>query len=545
MKLRWTLILFGLNALLLWVVIGQAVDSPSKRAFESQVRTFLPLGKTDWDGMGVSTPTERWRVSRDRWGHWWLKSPSEWPAQASLASRMNGYLSTLPVDSVFAVKELGRVGQSLRSYGLDNPRAVLEVSSGAKTLSYKIGNTTPLGNRVYVLSADEKEVWVVDAGINEYLSYTAQMLRQEGFFPFSLAELEAVEVEQKGATTAFERKKGTNQWQLKVGEKLLALKSGTWEDWLQKLSGTNVANASMLDTAQQVLNTPSARISFQTLYGRRTLLVGELSKNGARRWVQWEGSQEAFLIPADSLAALQPDRLLEDKPLPVLPKDIVALDWTVGVDKLSLRKLEGGQWVIASDNNAAADPSAVEEVLQALCSTEASPKIKTETTLEKTAAEQLRLQAAGQTIELTIVRSKNGTAEITGAEGRVTYSCPRWPASPAVAALVDRRIFTEAAPQLQSVLMKKMSDGSEKRYEAETPQGQALAAILKNTPRAQRWLTQAPTEAASWRMEVVTQAQTVTLELWKTPEGWVGGTGGRWFVAEDALARWIETLISL
>lgn len=547
MKLRWTLILAAINIVLLWAVVRQVVYSPSQRAFDSQVRTFLPLSKTDWDGMGVTTAQGGWKVSRDRWGHWWLRQPAEWPAKPAIVSRMNGYLATLAIDSSFATAELGRVGQSLRSYGLENPRAVLEVTSGNQTLSYKVGNTTPLGNKVYVLSADEKEVWVVDAGLNEYLATTPTQLRQEGFFPFNIIELEALEVEQGGAVTRFERKQGTNLWQLKIGERYLELKPGLWETWLQNLSKTSTVSAGKADEAQQALRTPAARLNFQLLYGRKSLVVGEADKQANQRSARWEGTQETFLLPADALTALQqPERFLEPRPLPLIPGEVAALDWTVGGNTLSLRKLERGQWVIASQNNTPADTEAVNTLLENLCNIEARPILITAGSTSP-GSETLRAKTAKQTVELTLLRS-SGKVQVATPDGRLTYEATAWPNAPQSGEMVDKNIFEENPGELTGLGWKRLPDAPERAFAADAPQTQALNALVKNTPRVARWLSpgEEPAGSPQYQLELQSAKGTQFLNFWKTDAGWRGiNAQKKFFEPDDALKVFLDTLVAL
>lgn len=547
MKLRWTLILAAINIVLLWAVVRQVVYSPSQRAFDSQVRTLLPLSKTDWDGMGVTTPQGSWKVSRDRWGHWWLRQPAEWPAKPAIVSRMNGYLATLAVDSTFATAELGRVGQSLRSYGLETPRAVLEVTSGNQTLSYKIGNTTPLGNKVYVLSADEKEVWVVDAGLNEYLATTPAQLRQEGFFPFNIIELEALEVEQGGAVTRFERKQGTNLWQLKLGERYLELKPGLWESWLQNLSKTSTVSAGKADEAQQALRTPAARLNFQLLYGRKSLVVGEADRQANQRSARWDGTQETFFLPADALTALQqPERFLEPRPLPLIPGEVATLDWTVGGNTLSLRKLERGQWVIASQNNTPADSEAVNSLLETLCSIEARP-ILVSGGGNTPGSETLRAKTAKQTVELSLLRT-SGKVQVTTPDGRLAYEALVWPNVPPSAEMLDRNIFEENPGELTGIGWKQLPDAPERTFAADSPQTQAMNALAKNTPRVGRWLAPAeePSGAPQYQLELQSAKGTQFLNFWKTDAGWRGMTAQKkFFEPDDALKVFLDTLLTL
>lgn len=538
MKLRWTVILAVINAVLLWVVVTHVISPPGRQAFDSQVRTFLPLNKADWDGLGLKTTGTTWKVTRDRWGHWWLRSPVEWPAKAALVSRMNGYLSTLAVDSAFAATELGRVGQDLKSYGLDNPRAILEVMSGSKTLSYKIGNTTPLGNKVYVLSADEKEVWVVDAGINEYLTYSPEALREEGLLPFSPVELEAMEVEKEGLTTRYERKTGSNQWQIKIAGQTLPIRPGAWESWLGALLKNRPASTEVLAQNFNAL----ARINFQTLYGRRSLTVGELTKDGTQRVARWEGSLEVFLAPAEVLPTSED--FLEARALPLQPKDITAIDWNTEGSLLSLRKLETGQWVIASDGNITADGVLIEVLLQDLCAAQATPKITGRATAK--GAEQLTLQTSAEKITLQLTRSPEGVG-LQREDSPVSYSAKLWPIRPASTDLADRHLLGPV-DSVKSVIFKTLPGEVKKEFAEGSPQTEALRALASNVLRVRRWL-KTPLPTAQYQLQALTSTGPFSITLAKAEGVWIGqygsGESAKTFEAGEELGAYLDTLVAL
>lgn len=571
MKLRWTVILFIVNALLLWGIITQLGNPPAERAFSGQTRLFLPLSKNDWDGIGVKSATTGWKVNKDRWGRWWIRSPYEWPARAGVVSRMSGTLATLAVDSSFAVEELGRVGQTLKSYGLDNPRAVLEISSGSRTLLYKIGDATPLGNKIYVMSADEKEVWVVDGVLNEYLNLTAAQIKQEGFFPFELIELEAVELEQGGVSRRLERKTGSNLWQLKLADGSLELKPGAWENWLVRLSNTPTVEAGAANVVQ-VLKTPTGRLNFQTLYGRRSLLLGDLDKTGGKRSVQWEGENNAFWVRADAVSAQNLEEFLETRPVPLNPSDISSLDWTKGEKNLSLRKLESGKWVLLNKENTPADAAAVELLLEKLCAVEGKPSL---TVPGVVVAETLRLQTPKQVVELKIAASEPKII-ILALGGKLSYEVAEWESIPAEENLIDRTVFEWSEGRdlsfvLTKRLAKKVGVAAEAvepaesvaptvvEYAAKSPPAEALRSLLHGGLKAEKFLTTMPEkENILLTAELVitpidVQKDSVsdktvsplTLVLAKTATGWVVQYAQKNFEPERNFADFLDLLIEL
>ena len=571
MKIRWTIILLLINVLLFWGIAEQFVRNPAERAFDSQVRSFLPLSKNDWDGVGVKTQENSWEVSRDRWGNWWLKQPFEWPAKVNLVSRMNGTLVTLSVDSAFAVDELARTGQNLASYGLETPRAVLEVKNGTKTLSYKIGNNTPLGNKLYVLSADGKEVWVVDSSINEYLAYTPAQLKQEGFFPFSLVELEALDVQNDDKLMRFERKKGTSAWQLTLDGQQIPLAPGLWESALGKLSGAPLKEKKDPATADLIF-TAKTQLTFQTLYARRVLEVAESAKATDETLVRWDGAKEVFRIPASALSFLNAESFLDTHPLSLSPDKIKSLDWTSDGITLSLRKLEDGHWRIISSGvltepslqvqdktvsvGELADDETVEKILEELCAQVAVPKLVSKDSPATISAitgvvETLRLQDDGPAQELSITRGKNAVT-LASLQKTVAYDAPSWPKRPNTLDLLDKKV-TSALPGVITSLSLKTASGQTKTFAPQSPEIEAVRSILQSQIRAKRWVDGAsvsinlPENKLKYRLDILSEDKSLSFEFWKKEDVWQVQlvSAARAFVPEDSFAAVLDALSTL
>lgn len=341
MKLRWTIILLVLNVLLIGVFARQWTHPASVRAFERQSRTFLPLEKGDWEAVAVEREGVSWRASRDRWGQWWLKTPVEWPARTDKMAKMMGYLLGLKVESSFLVSDLKRVGQNLKSYGLETPSATLTVTSAIATHAYKIGSVTPLGGKLYVLSADEKEIWVVDGGLREYADWNFEDLRQDRFYPFEVAELEGMEIQLADTVMTFAR--GSGEWVWQLGGKTLSAEPGVVDQWIVSVGGLNVAKFEKLSADAQGLRIPYGRIIFKTLYGRRALLIGAGAAEGTR-WAQWEGAKTAFEIPQSVIDRLAPSKLLPTHPFTFHTDEINAVEVKMPRNAWKLQKLENGRW---------------------------------------------------------------------------------------------------------------------------------------------------------------------------------------------------------
>jgi len=548
MKIRWTVVLLVINLLLIWGVVDQFCAPPVERSFNSQMRSFLPLSRADWDGLGVSTSGFMWSASRDRWGHWWIKAPFDWPAKEGVVSRMNGYLLTLQVDSAFAVEDLGRVGQSLHSYGLDNPRAILQVSSGAKGLSYKIGNTTPLGNKVYVLSSDQKEIWVVDSGINEFISYKPSALRQEGFFPFNLMELESVEVTLRDDVFTYSRVPGSALWQLKMNGRVFPVGDGMWEKWMKLLSSAQVAEISGPDLLQQSSKGSVGMIVFQTLYGRRTLYLGGSDKTTDTYQVQWEGEKQSFGVPASNMGVMDPNNFVNPHPVSLNPEDISSLDWTDLNGTISLRRLESGQWVVASLANAAASTPDIKDLLMRLSATQGVPLIKKSPTQSDLAYEKVRLGSASGDVELWISRQKGKVLVMTN-NGFLVYDVDGCPQRPALKDLLENAIFPAGIAQLSGFSFSSLKERAlTKDYSLESPQGKALRSLIGSTPKVSKWLEASEGKQLgdpSAKMDLHLHDKTLSVDLWHSQRGWIGRIDGRYFEMGSDMAAFLDVISAL
>lgn len=109
-------------------------------------------------------------------GTWLYQKNKDYPLiQDTLDTMANSFRN------IEAVRQL-RNGDSLASYGLDQPSQTLQVadSSGTKT-TYYVGNA--VGENYYMTLDDKSKVYTVSASVIENLSYTLDSLIQTDTFP--------------------------------------------------------------------------------------------------------------------------------------------------------------------------------------------------------------------------------------------------------------------------------------------------------------------------------------------------------------------------
>ena len=111
---------------------------------------------------------------------WWLTKPFEWPANPYAASAIVNELKLLEHVSSFSTKDLPANSMSLADYGLAPPKLTVTFASGdAPPTLLRIGDSTNIGNRLYVLSPDGQRIHVVAHGLADTLSLGLDKLRAD------------------------------------------------------------------------------------------------------------------------------------------------------------------------------------------------------------------------------------------------------------------------------------------------------------------------------------------------------------------------------
>jgi len=487
MRLRWTLTLIVINLILIWLVAGGLVKPATRRGFEAQVSTFLPLQKADWDYLSVSTDEGGWTAQRDSWGRWWLKSPVEWPGRYERFSKMISFLTTLKIESAFSASQLKRVGQSLMSYGLEKPQGILEIGSQGKTESYKIGSATPLGEKLYVLSERNDEIWVVSRELLSYIDPAYEPYKADGFFPFDIVELENVSVQLGDESFKLERKSNTSSWQLVLEDQKVLLKQGAWERYLDELGQQTPSEFVELDAAQQGLKVPAGRLIFKTLYGRRALLIGGLA-NTQQRWVQWEGSKNAFTLPQSLLDGLKPENFVGKSLLDAPIQQVLGLSWKSSEGSFVLQKTDDG-WRIGSGDQdmQPADETTIKEYLIYLLALEGEPFFKEPIFLSS--APLLTLQTSSQSTAYRFASDY-----LLAADGQLHYRFGEPFSPPSFSKFVSKAFIEKPESDLRQALWDS---------KALEPSAQAALEALLVHPQARSILKEVPNLESSHTLELV------------------------------------------
>ncbi len=205
MRSKVTLVLLFLNVALFFYIFYFERDWRIDQASREARRRVLGPEASDIRSLEVagSVPGSSYSLER-RDDSWYLTKPVEWPANPNAVSRILNELQFREHETSFPTRELEKNGQKLADYGLDQPKLVVTFTSGevggsqsrpARTTVLRIGDTTKVGNHLYLLSPDGERVHVVGRQLADSLSVPLEELRSDTVFSIPVFEARSLSLQ--------------------------------------------------------------------------------------------------------------------------------------------------------------------------------------------------------------------------------------------------------------------------------------------------------------------------------------------------------------
>lgn len=402
MRTKVTLILVLLNVVLLAVILY------ARREWQAE-QEIARLGKRVLGGEAVGMNSleitsagtgGRIRLVRPSAGApWELKAPIDWPANDNAVRRIIHELEFLETQSSFPVADLAKNGQSLADYGLNPPRLTLDftrpsTTPGAPDLTTRleIGDTTEVGNLLYVLSPDGKTVHVVARGLADSLVVGMEELRTDTLFTIPVFEVRSLGIQNAAPAPRVRLRRDNARWSFEAPIVARASKS---ESEIV-VSGLNrlraLAFLNDIPSADSGLDKPSLRVTLEGNNRRETLLLGRpYSPAGGDPvpnlyYARMEDRPQVFVtsIPSgkddllDTLRRAQ-EELRDTRVLDFDPAAVTAVSLASPgqAEPLVIRRDENSAWrIVRGSGDAAlpADSPRVDNLLQRLVLLTAMPR---------------------------------------------------------------------------------------------------------------------------------------------------------------------------
>ncbi|MBI5693848.1 MAG: DUF4340 domain-containing protein [Verrucomicrobia bacterium] len=224
MRTKVTLVLIFLNVALFFFIFKFEHQWRTADAAREARRKVLGPEAANIQSVEVvsATTAANFRLIRER-DAWFLTKPLDrWPANPHAVSTILYGLQLLEHETSFTVKDLERNNQTLADFGLDpaKPRLTVTFTSGdaaagsqapRQSTSLRIGDSTPDGKRLYVLSPDGTRVHVVNRSLADSLSVPMEQLRSDTLFGVGVFEARSLSLQiaqrtpEAGATTGVGR----------------------------------------------------------------------------------------------------------------------------------------------------------------------------------------------------------------------------------------------------------------------------------------------------------------------------------------------------
>ena len=304
MRSKVTLVLLFLNVALFFFIFYFERDWRIERASQEARRRVLGAEAANIRSLEVTGTASgsSFRIER-RGDDWFLTRPVEWPANPNAVSRILNELQFLEHETSFSTKDLEKNGQKLSDYGLDQPKMTLSFSSGDegtsadRTTVLRIGDTTKVGDHLYLLSSDGQKIHVVGRSLADSLSVPFEELRSDVIFSIQVFEARSLSLQTAAPSSVRVRlDKDGNRWLFRTPVNARAGKNAT-ELAINALGALRVKSFVLQSPPSPSPEaTPSLRVTLEGNNRHETLFIGSPSDSDNDYYAQLEDRKAIFTV---------------------------------------------------------------------------------------------------------------------------------------------------------------------------------------------------------------------------------------------------------
>jgi len=392
MRSKVTVVLLFLNVVLfayIWFYDKPRIDE--LKTLEARRRVLGPEAASI-DSLTRTSRTGETVKLEKRTDAWWLTAPYEWPADRNAMAGLLNTLELLEHETSFPVADLAQSGRKLADYGLADPALTLQFTSARRAFTLRIGDTTEVGNRLYVLSADGTRIHVVNRSFAEAIGLPLDTLRSPSLFTVPVFEVRSLNVQTAPPANLKVRlrRDAAARWAFEAPINARASKAAVEVtiNAVNALTARNFLEPRDTDLERAGLNSPALRVTLEGNARRETLLLGHPTGQPAtppaagsgvpdtEYYAKIEDKAVVFTtaVPKDLITVLgaAQETLRDPRVMDFTPATVTAFTLVApGQPELTLQKLEGEQgWQAivrvpgAAPQATAADPGVVTGLLE-------------------------------------------------------------------------------------------------------------------------------------------------------------------------------------
>jgi len=303
MRSKVTLVLLFLNVALFFFIFYFERDWRIERASQEARRRVLGPEAANIRTLEVTGTAPGSSFSIERRGDaWFLTRPVEWPANLNAVSRILNELQFLEHETSFSTRDLEKNGQKLADYGLDQPKLTLSFTSGdegaaGRTTVLRIGDTTKVGDHLYLLSNDGQKIHVVSRSLADSLSVPFDQLRSDVIYSIQVFEARSLNLQTAAPSNVRVRldREGT-RWLFRTPVNARAGKNAT-ELAINALDALRVKSFVLQNPpATPPAAAPSLRVTIEGNNRHETLFVGAQTDEDHVYYAQLEDRRAIFTV---------------------------------------------------------------------------------------------------------------------------------------------------------------------------------------------------------------------------------------------------------
>jgi len=305
MRSKVTLVLLFLNVALFFFIFYVERDWRVERASQEARHRVLGVEAADIRSLEVTGAAPGASFSLEKRGDaWFLTKPVEWPANPVAVSHILNELQVLENVASFPTRDLGKNGQKLADYGLDQPKLTLAFSSGdegsagaGRTTVLRIGDAVKVGDHLYLLSSDGEKIHVVSRSLADSLSIPFDQLRSDVIFSIQAFEARSLNLQTASPSSVRVRlDKEGSRWLFRTPVNARAAKNAT-DLAINALDALRVS-AFVLQNPPATLPSaaPALRVTLEGNNRHETLFVGAAAEGADRYFAQLEDRSAVFTV---------------------------------------------------------------------------------------------------------------------------------------------------------------------------------------------------------------------------------------------------------
>jgi hypothetical protein len=392
MRFKFTVFLLALNVITFGLILffGNRAEQTDKQmgGLSGMIgRGVIEADRIELRGQGLDAP----RVLERKGTAWSITQPMQWSANYFAINRILNQLQFLEEEASFSIQEIEKTGQSLADYGLEDPFLKLTIAREDETIELSVGTLTEIGNNVYLLGPNGKDIFVVNRTVIGGLLVDLADLRTREIFDIPVFEVDALSLqitppESVGNGDLTVRLARTNNgWIFEAplsAEANPTLVSNTINTLTAAKVGRFIEQEAR-DPILQGLEDPFMRVTLHGNNRRQTLLIGNKDTTALGEPVYFarlDNNPTVFTVlakPFDALREAQ-EALRQRNFMSFDPFALTAINISENSLQVRLQKLETGDWqVIESDTDASiqphrADPQVIAKLINDLATLQAS-----------------------------------------------------------------------------------------------------------------------------------------------------------------------------